>query len=135
MKTVNTMYLLQLAYRKIGEHAAHVCNKFSNANAEQFMQHSEFQRLCATGRMYVARNNRGETWFLLLEPAGTLLRNKFHEIRSSIKTATEINKLEQRAGAHATKANKLWEKADAIKASVDAPQVAINFSFDDDLPF
>jgi HrpA-like RNA helicase len=133
MKTVNTMYLLQLAYRKIGEHTAHVCNKFSNANAEKFMQHPDFQELNSTGRMYVAMNQKGESWFLLLEPSGTLLRNKFHEIRSSIKTATEINKLEQRAGAHATKANKLWEKADAIKASVDAPQVAI--TFDDNLPF
>ena len=134
MKTVNTMYLLQLAYRKIGEHTAHVCNKFSNANAEQFMQHSEFQRLCATGRLYVAMNQKGESWFLLLEPAGTLLRNKFHEIRSSIKTTTEISKLEQRAGAHANKAAKLWEKADAIKASANAPQVTINF-IDDNLPF
>jgi hypothetical protein len=136
MKTVNTMYLLQLAYRKIGEHTAHVCNKFSASNAEKFMQHPDFQGLCATGRMYVARNNRGESWFLLLEPSGTLLRNKFHEIRETIKVSTQVNKLEQRAGAHATKANKLWEKADAIKASVNEPQVAINFSFNDDnLPF
>ena len=132
MKTVTAKYILQLAYNRVGEHAAHVCNKFSNANAEQFMQHPDFQGLCATGRMYVARNQRGETWFLLLEPIGSTPRVLFAKIRSSIKTATEINKLEQRAGAHASKADKLWAQADAIKASINAPQVDINF---DELPF
>ena len=132
MKTVSAMYLLQLAYKKVGEHAAHVCNKFSNANAEQFMQHSEFQGLCATGRMYVARNQRGETWFLLLEPMGSTPRCKFAQIRNTIKVSTQVNKLEQRAGAHASKADKLWAQADAIKASINAPQVDINF---DELPF
>jgi len=132
MKTVSAMYLLQLAYKKVGEHAAHVCNKFSNANAEQFMQHSEFQGLCATGRMYVARNQRGETWFLLLEPMGSTPRCKFAQIRNTIKVSTQVSKLEQRAGAHASKADKLWAQADAIKASINAPQVDINF---DELPF
>lgn len=132
MKEVSAKYILQLAYNRVGEHTAHVCNKFSNQNAEQFMQHSEFQGLCATGRMYVARNQRGETWFLLLEPMGSTPRCKFAQIRNTIKVSTQVNKLEQRAGAHASKADKLWAQADAIKASINAPQVDINF---DELPF
>ncbi len=133
MKEVSAKYLLQLAYNRVGEQIAHVCNKFSTKNAELFMQHPDFQSICSTGRMYVAKNYRGETWFLLLEPMGSTPRVLFAKIRSSIKTATEINKLEQRAGAHASKADKLWAQADAIKASINAPQVAI--TFDDDLPF
>ena len=127
MKVVSAKYILQLAYNKIGEHTAHVCNKFSNANAEQFMQHPDFQGLCATGRMYVAKNYRGETWFLLLEPIGSTPRCKFAQIRNTIKVSTQVSKLEQRAGAHASKADKLWAQADAIKASINAPQVDINF--------
>lgn len=133
MKEVSAKYILQLAYNRVGEQIAHVCNKFSSANAELFMQHPDFQGLCATGRMYVAKNYRGETWFLLLEPAGSSSRMLFAQIRCSIKNATMITKLEQRAGAHASKADKLWVQADAIKASANAPQVDINFS--DELPF
>lgn len=133
MKEVSAKYILQLAYNKIGEHTAHVCNKFSNKNAEQFMQHPDFQSICSTGRMYVAKNYRGETWFLLLEPMGSTPRCKFAQIRNTIKVSTQVSKLEQRAGAHASKADKLWAQADAIKASANAPQVAI--TFDDDLPF
>ena len=133
MKTVSATYLLQLAYKRIGEHTAHVCNKFSNKNAELFMKHPDFMKLQSTGRLYIAQNQQGEYWFLLLEPAGTLLRVKFHEIRETIKISTQVNKLEQRAGAHADKAAKLWEKADAIKESVGVPQ--ISFSIDADLPF
>ena len=133
MKEVSAKYILQLANYRVAEQVSHVCNKFSSANAELFMQHPDFQGLCAQGRLYVARNQRGQTWFLLLEPEGSTPRFLFAKIRSSIKTATEINKLEQRAGAHANKAEKLWEKADAIKASANAPQVAI--TFDDELPF
>lgn len=132
MKTVTAKYLLQLSYNRIGEQVAHVCNKFSSANAELFMQHPDFQGLCATGRMYVARNQRGQTWFLLLEPIGSTPRVLFAQIRNSIKVSTQVSKLEQRAGAHASKADKLWAQADAIKASVNAPQVDINF---DELPF
>lgn len=133
MKEVSAKYLLQLSYNRIGEQVAHVCNKFSSANAELFMQHPDFQGLCATGRMYVAKNYRGETWFLLLEPMGSTPRYKFAQIRNTIKVSTQVSKLEQRAGAHASKAQKLWEQADAIKTSANAPQVAINF--DDELPF
>ena len=134
MKSISAKYLLQLAYNKIGEQVAHVCNKFSNANAEQFMQHPDFQKLCARGRMYVARNYRGHTWFLLLEPIGSTERYMFAQIRNGIKTNVNIAKLEQRAGAHATKAAELWAKADSLKESVGVPQTQISFPIDD-LPF
>lgn len=132
MKEVSANYILQLANYRVAEQVSHVCNKFSSANAELFMQHPDFQGLCAQGRLYVARNQRGQTWFLLLEPEGSTPRFLFAQIRNSIKVSTQVSKLEQRAGAHALKAEKLWEKADAIKASVNAPKVDINF---DELPF
>ena len=133
MKVISSKYLLQLAYNKIGEHTSHVCNKFSSANADSFMKHKDFIKLHGTGRLYYAQNAKGESWFLLLEPAGSSSRMLFAQIRCSIKNATMITKLEQRAGAHASKADKLWVQADAIKASANAPQVAI--TFDDELPF
>jgi hypothetical protein len=132
MKEVSAKYLLQLAFHKIGEHIPHVCNKFSNKNAEQFMMHPDFMKLQSTNRLYVAQNQKGEYWFLLLEPIGSTERYMFANIRNGIKTNVNISKLEQRAGAHATKAAELWAKADAIKASIGVPQVAINF---DELPF
>jgi len=128
MNTVTAKYLLQLSYNRIGEQVAHVCNKFSSANAELFMQHPDFQSICSTGRMYVAKNYRGETWFLLLEPSGSTPRFLFAQIRNSIKVSTQVSKLEQRARAHALKAEKLWGKADDIKASAA-------ITFDDELPF
>lgn len=114
MKTVTAKYILQLAYNKIGEHTAHVCNKFSSANADSFMKHKDFIKLHGTGRLYYAQNLKGECWFLLLEPIGSSSRQLFAQIRAEIKVSVEKAKLATRIDKHLQKAEALAFKAEML---------------------
>ena len=114
MKVVSSKYLLQLAYNKIGEHTAHVCNKFSSANANKFMEHPDFIKLHGTGRLYYAQNAKGESWFLLLEPVGSSSRQLFAQIRKEIKISVEKGKLAKRIDKHIAKAEALAIKAEML---------------------
>lgn len=132
MMYCTTSFMRQLINNAYGSRLTHASVKFTAENAEKFQSHQLFGEIAP--QLWSSTNAKNQHWFYL-QGINTSARAAFATILADINLSTRVNKLEQRAGAHATKAAKLWEKADAIKASVDEPQVAINFNFDDDLPF